>query len=100
MPEQTAEIKEAEAQTTAPSQRIKVLQIEDDSVDCEIVERLLTKCPQPVDFSVESAESLSAGVECLTKHHYDIILLDLHIRQNRQKDSIGGTDTALFIQRR
>jgi len=51
---------------------IKVLLVEDSAVDRRIVERLLARCPQAVEFAVESAGSLSAAAECLGSREYDI----------------------------
>jgi len=56
---------------------IKVLLVEDDAVDRQIVERILTNCPWPVEFVIESVGSLSEAVECLGSKGHDIVLLDL-----------------------
>ena len=56
---------------------IKVLLVEDDAVDRKSVQRLLAKRSKPVEFTVESAESLSVAVEHLGSREFDIVLLDL-----------------------
>jgi len=56
---------------------IKVLLVEDDEVDRRLVERLLAKCSQPVEFTVESVGSMSAAAESLGSREYDLVLLDL-----------------------
>jgi len=67
------------AQIAADKELIKVLLVEDNAVDRRIVERLLARCPQAVEFAVESAGSLSAAAECLGSKEYDIVLLDLRL---------------------
>lgn len=56
---------------------IKVLLVEDDAVDRQIVERILANCPWPVEFVIESVGSLSEAVERLGSRRHDIVLLDL-----------------------
>jgi signal transduction histidine kinase len=56
---------------------IKVLLVEDDEVDRRLVERLLAKCSQPVEFAVESVGSMSAAAVSLGGRKYDLVLLDL-----------------------
>lgn len=58
---------------------IKVLLVEDDTVDSRLVKRILASCSQPVEFTVELAENLSAAIECLSSRKYDIVLLDLRL---------------------
>lgn len=66
-------------QTLMEKDLIKVLLVEDDAVDRRLVERLLAKCSQPVEFAVESAGSLSGAVEFLNSREYDLVLLDLRL---------------------
>jgi signal transduction histidine kinase len=56
---------------------IRVLLIEDDEIDRRLVERLLTRCPQPLKFSIESSGTLSGAIEYLSKAKFDIIIADL-----------------------
>ena len=58
---------------------IKVLLVEDDEIDTRLVKRVLSKCPQPVEFAIEPVRSLSEAVEYLAlgRAEYDIVLLDL-----------------------
>ncbi len=62
---------------------IRILQVEDDAVDRKLVERVLTRCPQPVDFSVESVERLSVALQCLANRDYDLALLDLGLPDSK-----------------
>ncbi len=72
-----------EAETTEKTQilvdkkLIKVLLVEDDAIDNQLVKRLLASCSQPVEFTAESVESLSEAIECIGSRDYDIVLLDL-----------------------
>jgi len=77
-----------EEPATKDIQQIRILQVEDDAVDCEIVERVLTKSQQPVDFSIESVESFEAAVERLSKNEYDLILLDLGLPDSKGTEII------------
>ncbi len=58
---------------------IKVLLVEDDEIDIRLVKRVLSKCPQPVEFAIEPVRSLAEAIEYLAlgRTEYDIVLLDL-----------------------
>jgi len=58
---------------------IKVLLVEDESVESRLVERLLVSCSQPIKFAVELAESLSLAIGCLGSREYDAVLLNLNL---------------------
>ncbi len=64
-------------QTIMDKKLIRVLLVEDDEIDRRLVERLLARCPQPLNFTIESAVTLSGAIECLGKAEYDIALADL-----------------------
>ncbi len=64
-------------QTLVDKKLIKVLLVEDDAIDSQLVKRLLASCSQPVEFTAESVESLSEAIECIGSRDYDIVLLDL-----------------------
>jgi two-component sensor histidine kinase len=74
---------------------IKVLLVEDEEIDTRLVKRILTKCPQPVEFAVEPVKSLSAAVEYLglSRAEYDIVLLDLGLPDS------NGIETLRQIQK-
>ncbi len=67
---------------------IKVLLVEDDEVDKRLVERLLAKYPQPIEFAIESVDRLSTAIEYLGSRNYDIILLDLGLPDSRGIETI------------
>jgi len=73
---------------------IKVLLVEDSAVDRRIVERFLARCPQAVEFAVESAGSLSAAAECLGSREYDIMLLDLKLPDSRGIETVRSVSAA------
>ncbi len=82
-------------QTLMEKDLIKVLLVEDDAVDRRIVERLLlARCPQAVEFAVESAGSLSAAAECLGSREYDIMLLDLKLPDSRGIETVRSVSAA------
>lgn len=60
---------------------VRVLQIEDESVDVEMVRRLLSRARQgsPLQFELMSASSLEAGLGGFGTHEVDLVLLDLHL---------------------
>lgn len=56
---------------------IRVLLVEDDEIDRKLVERLLTRCPQPLKFTIEPSDTLSGAIEHLSKAKFDIVIADL-----------------------
>ena len=56
---------------------IKILLVEDDAIDCQLVKRLLTGCSRPIEFAIESVGNLSGAIEFLTHKKYDIVIADL-----------------------
>ncbi len=59
--------------------KIDVLVIDDDSGAFRLVKLILEESSQPVDFTVKSAMSLSQGQIALSRHNFDLILLDLDL---------------------
>jgi len=59
------------------------LLVDDDIADRRLAEQLLAKCPQPVEFTVDSVGRLSEAIECLGNAEYDIVLLDLGLPDSR-----------------
>ncbi len=68
-----------ETQVPVRKNPTKVLLVEDNPVDRQLVERLLSACSHPIELVVESVETISATVECLDTGEYDIVLLDLNL---------------------
>ena len=77
-------------QTTADKKLIKILHIEDDEIDRLTVRRILSGCSRPIDFDVDSAGSLSEGIEYIGGTEYDTILLDLGLPDSNSVDSISS----------
>jgi signal transduction histidine kinase len=58
--------------------------IDDDEVDCLTARRALLNCPYAVKFEIETANTLSKGVDKLGRGRFDVALLDLGL-----PDSVG-----------
>ena len=56
---------------------IKLLLVEDDPAYQRIVNVILAKASQTVRYDTEKAGSLAQALECLDKHEFDAILLDM-----------------------
>jgi two-component system phosphate regulon sensor histidine kinase PhoR len=56
---------------------IKILLVDDDADYCRLVKMALLKSRQSVKFTVEMANSLTAGLERLKNESFDLVLLDL-----------------------
>jgi len=56
---------------------IDILLVEDDLSDCRLVRLALAKSRQPVEFAVETVESLAECIERLRDSSFDLVLLDL-----------------------
>jgi len=78
-------LKDPQREDTAllEKKNVRILQVEDDAVDRKSVERVLARCPQPVDFSVESVERLSVALQCLANRDYDLALVDLGLPDSK-----------------
>lgn len=68
---------------------IRVLLIEDNPGDRRLLQELLREVPS-VPITLEFADDLSQGVQCLKEQHFDVVLLDLFLPDSQ------GFDT--FIQ--
>jgi len=75
-------------QTLMEKDLIKVLLVEDDTVDSQLVKRVLASCSQPVEFTVELAESLSEAIKCIGNTEYNIVLLDLRLPDSSGIDTV------------
>jgi PAS domain S-box-containing protein len=56
--------------------RLQVLLIEDNPGDVRLIKEMLAEAGTD-DIGIESAESLSAGLDLLTRNNFDVVLLDL-----------------------
>lgn len=51
--------------------------VDDDADYCRLVKMALLRSKQSVKFTVETADSLTSGLECLKNESFDLVLLDL-----------------------
>lgn len=68
--------------------KIRVLVVDDDNVDCMTAKRVLSNCPYPVNFEVDTAGALSKGLDKLGTGRYDIVLLDLGLPDSNGLDTV------------
>jgi hypothetical protein len=59
------------------SQKINILMVDDDPGACRLVELILDEAPNPIEFCIESVNTLADGLSALSKRSFDLILLDL-----------------------
>ena len=64
--------------------KIRVLVVDDDTVDCMMAKRALLDCPYPVNFDIETVGTLSKALDELDGGRFDVALLDLGL-----PDSVG-----------
>ena len=62
--------------TLASTNVLRILIVEDDLVDRKLLERLLAESSLRIS-EVKSADRLTAAIEILSKHSFDVVLLDL-----------------------
>ena len=67
---------------------IKILVIDDDPGDCRLVKLVLKEPPQATEFTVETAESLAEGLNCLKRRSFDLVLLDLGLPDSRGLETV------------
>lgn len=67
---------------------IKVLLVDDDAVDAQLVKRILAKSLETLKFAVESVGSLSSAIDCLSSKKYDTVLLDLGLPDSNGIDTV------------
>ncbi len=68
--------------------KIKILLVEDDPADCQLVKLAMTKSPNAAGFSVETAESLAEAVESLSRVSFDLVLLDLGLPDSQGLETV------------
>jgi signal transduction histidine kinase len=62
---------------------IHILLVDDDPGDRRLVMLALTKSRQPVQFAIETAESVAMALEHLKNNSFDLVLLDLGLPDSR-----------------
>lgn len=70
-------------------QCLSVILVEDDDVDSEIVRRALNSF-SPGGYEIHQVSSLSEAIRTITKTPYDIILLDLGLKDCASLDAVGS----------
>jgi len=70
---------------------INILLVEDDAVDCRLVKKFLSRSGPPGRFQVETADTLSQAIECLSSGSYDLVLLDLNLPDSSGIDTVQRT---------
>ena len=68
---------------------IRVLLIEDSRTDAVMVTAVLDHAPDAT-FDIECADTLTAGLECLSGGGYDVVLLDLHLPDSAGLDTLSA----------
>jgi signal transduction histidine kinase len=70
--------------------KIRVLVVDDDTVDCMTAKRALLDCPYPVKFDIETAGTLAKGVDKLVGGRFDVALFDLGLPDSSGLDTVKG----------
>jgi PAS domain S-box-containing protein len=68
--------------------RLQVLLIEDNPGDVRLIMEMLAEA-KTTDIGIESAESLSAGLDILTRGGFDVVLLDLGLPDSQGLATLG-----------
>jgi PAS domain S-box-containing protein len=68
--------------------RLQVLLIEDNPGDVRLIKEMLAESGTD-DIGIESAESLSAGLELLTRNNFHVVLLDLGLPDSQGFATLG-----------
>ncbi len=69
------------------TQKIKILHVEDNHSDAELVAECLNN-QEHLDYELTHAERLSEGIEHLKKNHFDVALLDLSLPDSQGVETI------------
>ncbi|NEO03560.1 MAG: response regulator, partial [Moorea sp. SIO3I7] len=57
---------------------LKILLVEDNPADADLLQIILTDA-QEIQWSLVQVEKLQDAIDSLSKHHFDIVLLDLSL---------------------
>lgn len=72
----------------AKTKSIRVLFVDDDVADRQLVKLALARSSQSVQFDIETAQTLSEATERLSGNKYDIVLLDLGLPDSSGIDTV------------
>jgi signal transduction histidine kinase len=75
-------------------QKIRVLVVDDDDVDCMTAKRALGESPLGVIFEVETARTMSAGIDMLKRGRFDVALFDLGLPDSAGIETVKGAVSA------
>ena len=67
---------------------INILLVADDADDCWVVKQIPAKSVHSFEYSLETAENISAAVEILKHKEFDIILLDLNLSDSNGIETV------------
>ncbi|RKY25019.1 MAG: hypothetical protein DRP62_02330 [Planctomycetota bacterium] len=67
---------------------IDILIVDDDTIDRRLVERALKEPSQQLTFVLNTAATLTDGLECLKNHSFDLVLLDLGLPDSRGLETV------------
>ena len=67
---------------------LKILLIEDNAGDVRLIREMLAEVAG-MSYSLESASRLSAGLECLIKQQFDVVLLDLGLPDSQGLETLN-----------
>jgi signal transduction histidine kinase/DNA-binding response OmpR family regulator len=67
---------------------INILLVEDDPAYRKIVQIVLAKSSQAVDYNIKTANNIAQAIACLEQQKYDVILLDLGLPDSKGTDGI------------
>jgi signal transduction histidine kinase len=70
--------------------KIRVLVVDDDQVDCMTAKRALADSPLPVKFDVETAGTMSKGVDKLQNGRFDVAVFDLGLPDSNGLETVKG----------
>ncbi|MGD2095117.1 MAG: response regulator [Phycisphaerales bacterium] len=72
------------------SERINILMVEDDPGAYRLVKIILAESPQPVEFVIEPAGTLTEGLKLLAEQNFDLVLLDLVLPDSEGLETIDS----------
>ncbi|MHC4535371.1 MAG: PAS domain-containing hybrid sensor histidine kinase/response regulator [Planctomycetota bacterium] len=70
------------------SEKINILMVDDDPGAYRLVKMILDESPKPVEFVVESAETLAEALDVLTGCSFDLVMLDLGLPDSNGVETV------------
>jgi signal transduction histidine kinase len=75
-------------------QKIRVLVVDDDDVDCMTAKRALAESPLGVVFEVETTRTMASGIDKLKHGRFDVALFDLGLPDSAGLETVKGAVSA------